>query len=50
MQTAQEITEEIVCKKCGEEEVISLGLGITCLEARDQAIQDHAFDEQRKGY
>jgi hypothetical protein len=48
---AQEITEQIVCERCGEaEEIISLGLCITCLELRDQAIQDNAFDEARKGY
>jgi hypothetical protein len=29
MESAQEITEEIVCKNCGEEEIVSLGLGIT---------------------
>jgi hypothetical protein len=46
-----EITEEIACENCGEvEEIISLGLCINCLEARDRAIEDNAFDEQRKGY
>jgi hypothetical protein len=51
MQTAQEISEEIICEKCGEvEEIISLGLCINCLETRDRSIEDNAFDEQRKGY
>ena len=51
MESTQEITEEIVCEKCGEvEEIISLGGCINCLEARDRAIEDNAFDEVRKGY
>ena len=40
MESAQEITEEIVCKNCGKEEIVSLGLGISCLEKRDRYEED----------
>jgi hypothetical protein len=36
MESTQEISEEIVCEKCGEaREIISLGLCENCLEAYD---------------
>ena len=41
MESTQEITEEIVCEKCGEaEEIIRLSLCINCLEARDRYEED----------
>jgi hypothetical protein len=50
MESTQEFTEETLCEKCGENEILSLGLCINCLEARDEAIQDEAIDQARKGY
>lgn len=49
MESTQEIAEEIVCKKCEEGEIVSLGLCDNCLDARDHAIEDNEFDRARKG-
>jgi hypothetical protein len=50
METTQEITEEITCEKCGEvEEIISLGLCINCLEARDRYEEDRMAEYMREG-
>jgi hypothetical protein len=40
MESAQEITEEILCERCGEAEIVSLGLCINCLESRDRYEED----------
>ena len=49
MESAQEITEEIVCERCGAEEIVSLGLGENCLEARDRYEEDRIDEYMRDG-
>jgi hypothetical protein len=49
MESTQEITEEIVCGKCGEaREIISLGLCENCLEARDRYEEDRMAEYMRE--
>jgi hypothetical protein len=40
MESTQEITEEILCEKCGEREIVSLGLCDNCLDLHDRYLQD----------
>jgi hypothetical protein len=50
-QTEQGFGEtEILCEKCGAEEIVSLGLGLgeNCLEARDRYEEDRMAEYMRE--
>jgi hypothetical protein len=49
METAQEITEETLCERCGEDEIFSLSLCINCLEIRDRYEQDRMAEYMGEG-